>query len=535
MKSSRMGSLCSLTTFLFALCSPLVGQKLIATIPISDGPEAIAVNPLTNRAYVVNGQNQSVSVINGATNSVETTLKLPSNGSLIALNISKNKIYIVNGAFSYYMSVIDGTTNNIVNVEIPGSPWLMAADWTANRIYTLDASGFMSVFDADSNTVSTWFYVPQSPEAIAVNPVTKKIYVSSSKYPDPSIVTIIDGTNYSMSTVQVGSNARNMVVDSVTNKIYALDTFRGAVWVIDGATQDTTAISIYGIPIQMALDSVTNKIFVANDWGNVYVVDGANNSVTTIPGIPEDQYAIVADAVNHEVYVTGQLPRVLSAIDGLSYLASSTDIVDGPTVLDVNPVTGRVFTVQPFAYNVYVFAGLQRLTVQKAGSGAGLAAGGNGNIYCGATCTYSFQPDTFTWLTATPGPGSTFSGWTGCDSAQGNACTLTVSSPRQVKATFDIAQVPLTSLKLNPTVVKGGKLSAATVSLVAPAPPGGLGIAIMTDSMVAHPPALVVVPGGKTAVGFAVRTFPVHKRMVATITASANSSQVSADLTVDTH
>jgi hypothetical protein len=91
------------------------------------------------------------------------------------------------------------------------------------------------------------------------------------------------------------------------------------------------------------------------------------------------------------------------------------------------------------------------------------------------------------------------------------------------------------SLKLNPTVVKGGKLSAATVSLGAPAPAGGLGVAIATNSMVVHPPALVVVPGGQTAVSFAVRTFPVRKRMVATITALANSSQVSADLTVDTH
>jgi len=534
MKTSRMGSLCSMATVLFALCSPLAGQKLLATIPIPDGPAAIAVNPLTNKAYVVTG-NQSVSVINGATNSVDTTLKLPSNGSLIALNVSKNKIYVVNGAFNYNMSVIDGATNTVVTVEIPGTPWLMAADWTASRIYTLDTSGFMSVFDANSNTVLTWFYVPQSPQAIAVNPVTNKIYVSSSKYPDPSIVTIIDGTNYTMSTVQVGSDAKNMVVNSVTNKIYALDTTRGAVWVIDGATHDTTAIDIYGLPIQMALDSVTNKIFVADEWGNVYVVDGANNSVTTIPGIPEDQYAIVADALNHEVYVTGQLPRVLSAIDGLSYLASSTDIIDGPTVLDVNPVTGRVFTVQPFAYNVNVFAGLQRLTVQKDGSGTGLAAGGNGNIYCGPTCTYSFQPDTLTEVTAMPGPGCTFSGWTGCDSAHGSICALTVSSPRQVKATFDITQVPLTSLKLNPMVVKGGKNSAATVSLGAPAPAGGLGIAITTNSMVVHLPALVVVPGGRTAVSFSVHTFPVHKKMVATITALANSSQVSADLTVDTH
>ncbi len=174
---------------------------------------------------------------------------------------------------------------------------------------------------------------------------------------------------------------------------------------------------------------------------------------------------------------------------------------------------------------------LYALSVSKTGSGNVIS--GDGHIYCGSVCSYPYVDGTQVGLTAIPAPGYTFSKWTGCDNAQGSFCTMMMSSAKNVAATFAVSNVGLTSLVLNPSSVKGGNISIATITLNAPAPEGGLGVAITTDQPLAvHPPSLVTVPGGMRSLSFAVRTTPVRATTVANVTASANASQVSATLTV---
>ena len=96
------------------------------------------------------------------------------------------------------------------------------------------------------------------------------------------------------------------------------------------------------------------------------------------------------------------------------------------------------------------------LTVVKAGSGTGTVTGGG--ISCGATCSASLTSGTAVTLTAAADAGSTFVGWTGCDSATGAACNLTMGADRPVIATFELVPVNHTL-----TVVKAGN-GAGTVT-----------------------------------------------------------------------
>ncbi len=173
------------------------------------------------------------------------------------------------------------------------------------------------------------------------------------------------------------------------------------------------------------------------------------------------------------------------------------------------------------------------LSVTKVGSGT--VTSGDGHIYCGGVCSYSYPNGIQVGLTAVPGPGYTFSGWSGCDNMQGNVCTVKMSRARTATATFDVANVNLTSLVFNPVSVKGGNVSTATLTLGAPAPSGGVGVAMSTDQpLVVHPPSLVIVPGGRTSFSFAVRTSVVRMMTVANVTATAGASQTSGTLTVTT-
>ncbi len=173
------------------------------------------------------------------------------------------------------------------------------------------------------------------------------------------------------------------------------------------------------------------------------------------------------------------------------------------------------------------------LSVNK--SGMGTVISGDGHIYCGADCSNTYNGGAQVGLTAIPAPGYTFSAWTGCDNGNGDFCLMTMDSAKDVTATFTTSNVGLTSLVLNPSSVKGGNISIATIMLNAPAPPGGLGVGMATNSpMAVHPPSMVVIPEGRTFYSFAVRTTPVRTTTMANIIASAGASQVNATLTVTT-
>ncbi|WP_168058585.1 InlB B-repeat-containing protein [Candidatus Manganitrophus noduliformans] len=89
------------------------------------------------------------------------------------------------------------------------------------------------------------------------------------------------------------------------------------------------------------------------------------------------------------------------------------------------------------------------LTVAKNGSGTGTVTSNPAGINCGATCSASFNNGTSITLTAAPSANSIFAGWSGCDSAAGTSCTVTMSAAKSVTATFNIQTFAL-------TVNKGG-------------------------------------------------------------------------------
>jgi hypothetical protein len=80
------------------------------------------------------------------------------------------------------------------------------------------------------------------------------------------------------------------------------------------------------------------------------------------------------------------------------------------------------------------------LNVIKPGTGTGTVFSDIAGINCGADCVEPYVQGTVVTLSAIASSGSTFTGWSGCDSVSGalpnQTCTVTINSARTVSATF---------------------------------------------------------------------------------------------------
>ena len=214
--------------------------------------------------------------------------------------------------------------------------------------------------------------VGTNPVAVAVNPVTNKIYVAncvkrSGRSLPTGTVTVIDGNTNVTTDVPVGICPSAVAVNPVTNKIYIANFGSfclignwcinyGSVTVIDGATNHTITITDPNAknPRAVAVNPVTNKIYVANNLSqNVTVIDGASNSIKTVPLTGTYPYDIAVDTTTNQIYVTNFLfgsvagSKPIYVIDG--FTSRSTTVTDpkaaDPFAVAVNSVTNKIYVV----------------------------------------------------------------------------------------------------------------------------------------------------------------------------------------------
>ena len=142
-------SLALLASFLLSAGIPgtSVAQSVTGTVPVGMDPRGICANDSTNRIYVANYFDGTVSVIDGGDDTVIATVPVGSAPQGICANDSTNRIYVANSG-----------------------------------------EGTVSVIDGESCAVAAVVPVASQPHSVAVNPRTKKAYVTD---PPNNLVTVM--------------------------------------------------------------------------------------------------------------------------------------------------------------------------------------------------------------------------------------------------------------------------------------------------------------------------------------------------------
>ncbi|MCA1565218.1 MAG: hypothetical protein LC803_06215 [Acidobacteria bacterium] len=291
--------------------SSTLAQSVNTTIAVGHQPASLDVNTTTNKVYVANVVDRSVSVIDGATNTVTATITgVSTHMGDLAVNSVTNKIYVTS-AYDGNVNVIDGATNTVSKVvHTGGYTWRISVNPVTNRIYVSDAnSSIIFVLDGASDTVIGSVAMPAGAAyASAVNTATNKIYVVNGS----NSVNVINGaTNTIVGTIPVGSSPQKIAVNSATNRIYVANYSSSNVSVINGATDTViTNISTSGNPFGVGIDTTTNEIIVPNQSDAVAdpidIISGASNSVLTTFAGGDQQASVAVNSFSRRAYVANQ-------------------------------------------------------------------------------------------------------------------------------------------------------------------------------------------------------------------------------------
>lgn len=253
-------------------------NKIITTVPLPTGALVAAVNPLTNRVYVAGceyfppfGTSCGLSVLDGRSNAVLTSQILsitPGIGLLgIAVNPFTNKIYVCD-ANSSQIDVIDGITNTWESTIYPGHQVIgLAIDSRTSRLFAAVNGPLVTVIDTKTQSVLKDIQVGDSNSYIAVNPYRHRAFVTTFS----STLGVIDTDSLQViGTVQnVLSNSWGVAVDLLSNRAFVTDATHPGVAVVNGKADSLiTTVSAPANGGQVDVNPVTRSVYVSNPLSN---------------------------------------------------------------------------------------------------------------------------------------------------------------------------------------------------------------------------------------------------------------------------
>jgi YVTN family beta-propeller protein len=235
-----------------------------ATVTVGNGPNALAVSQSTDTIYVANINDNTVSVINGATcNATVTTgcgqappvIKVGSGPDGVAVDQATDTIYVAN-AGDNTVSVINGATCNAIitsgcghappTIAVGNGPYGVAVDQITHTLYVANAGGStVSVINAAICNASVTSGCGQNPPTmateglpfgVALDQASDTIYVDSIVGSSTDIfngatcnATVTSGCGQTPVSLPMGGWPSNVTVNPATGTVYVPDNVDGQV------------------------------------------------------------------------------------------------------------------------------------------------------------------------------------------------------------------------------------------------------------------------------------------------------------------
>src|SRR6266700_1802127 len=240
-------------TFVAVLCLASFASATTyhQTFKVGRQPTHIAVNIPTNRVYVDNVLDNTVSVIDLNVGQVTATVPLASRPAGLAVNQATNRYYVsIQGGVAVY----DGVDNSLVTtIAVSGTPSVIAINPNNYFVYVEDiADSEVHVIDGISNQVIAELPVSHPGNGIVINRRSNQVFVSSASSSGGSVSVFDGSTNLLVNTFTLPGNPSFTYLASLDafNELYAITQPAGGGTYSFSLVDETSGALLNQIPLQ---------------------------------------------------------------------------------------------------------------------------------------------------------------------------------------------------------------------------------------------------------------------------------------------
>jgi DNA-binding beta-propeller fold protein YncE len=304
------------TAYGFArVVNPVIDQQAVGL-----QPWAIAANSQTHFVYVGH-QGSQLYRVNGTTGAVVDSTTSGLFVAAVAVNPLTDRVYVANsagvqvftGALAAVTTVAAGTNQQGVSNRQG-----LTIDTVNNRVFvTVDIGAAASQpvlrqIDGTTNTVVAGgdTPLPAKGTSAAFNPADGLVYVA---IPDSNLVVAVNPTTHFVTRIAVGNQPFALAVNPVTNRVYVIDQLSGSqypfnLYVIDAAAEVVVATLPQSYQMGSVAVDVANDRVYAGAKSNAFllVFDGATESLAGLlnvgTGFFDSEFGVAVDLGNGHIY-----------------------------------------------------------------------------------------------------------------------------------------------------------------------------------------------------------------------------------------
>ncbi len=353
-------------------------------------PDALIWNPVSNKVYIANSGDSTVSILDCASDSIVATVATGQYPCALCCS-EDGKVYVANEGGG--VAVIDGSGDSVRTVlPINDSPWSLCYDRTDNKVYVGKDNGdgdTISVIDADGDSVVATILVPYPTSAtVCWNQNHDKTYVG-----DLADIAVVDCTGDTvLRNIGVTGELDWTYSDSVCDKVYGVDSYYGYLRIIRASTDtfyQSLSVGFVTALMDNGKQGPANRLYCTDDdagvvtvirgykadsilcrisvgagpsalawnpaYSRMYVSNSGSSSITVIRdtvgvGVEESQPQATGPKPQATV-VRGVLVLGAGSRQNAGYRAELLDI-SGRKVLDLKPGVNDVRALAPGVYFV---------------------------------------------------------------------------------------------------------------------------------------------------------------------------------------
>jgi YVTN family beta-propeller protein/beta propeller repeat protein len=275
-------------------------NNVTAIIPVGNYPRGVAVSPDGKKVYVTNFFDDTISVIDATKNKVTATIPVGDAPRGVSISPDGKKVCVphsdVGNPSNNMILIIDTATNEVEATVLVGVvPFGVAVTLDGKKVYVTNLDDkTVSVIDTATNTVIATIPVGNHPRGVAISPDGKKVYVACDEGSNNGYIYVIDAVkNKVTATVPVGKFPSEVAVTPDGKSVYVTNGLSNTISVIDATKNKVTAtIPVGNSPSGVAVTPDGSWVYVTNyASNNVSVIDTSTNKVTATMNVGRSPYS----------------------------------------------------------------------------------------------------------------------------------------------------------------------------------------------------------------------------------------------------